>query len=103
MRMRKLLAAVLAVACRSPAATPSSPSPAPAPQADKSVPISQTDAQARQARSFNFREERPLQTLGNGEVPISLTASDGSGLELVALKANAVVEDPLAFTELRMT
>ncbi len=34
--------------------------------------------------------------------PISLTASDGSGLELVSLTANAVVEDPLAFTELRL-
>ena len=35
--------------------------------------------------------------------PLSLTASDGSGLELVSLAAQAVVEDPLAFTELRLT
>jgi tetratricopeptide (TPR) repeat protein len=33
---------------------------------------------------------------------IALTGSDGSGLELVSLQANAVVEDPLAFTELRL-
>lgn len=33
---------------------------------------------------------------------ISLTASDGAGLELVSLHANAVIEDPLAFTELRL-
>ncbi|HEY5089008.1 MAG TPA: VIT domain-containing protein, partial [Polyangia bacterium] len=35
--------------------------------------------------------------------PISLTASDGAGLDLVSLTANAVVEDPLAFTELHLT
>jgi len=34
--------------------------------------------------------------------PISLTASDGAGLELVSLSAQAVVEDPLAFTELHL-
>jgi tetratricopeptide (TPR) repeat protein len=33
---------------------------------------------------------------------ISLTGSDGSGLELVSLQAHAVIEDPLAFTELRL-
>jgi Vault protein inter-alpha-trypsin domain/von Willebrand factor type A domain len=36
------------------------------------------------------------------EPPLSLTASDGSGLELVSLSAQAVVEDPLAFTELHL-
>lgn len=36
------------------------------------------------------------------EAPLSLTASDGSGLTLVALDAQAVVEDPLAFTELHL-
>ena len=34
--------------------------------------------------------------------PISLTASDGTGLQIVSFKANAVVEDPLAFTELHL-
>jgi hypothetical protein len=34
--------------------------------------------------------------------PLSLTASDGSGLALAALRANAVVEGPLAFTEIRL-
>ncbi|HEX5658971.1 MAG TPA: VIT domain-containing protein [Polyangiales bacterium] len=37
------------------------------------------------------------------DAPISLTGSDGSGLNLVALEASAVIEDPLAFTELRLT
>ena len=35
--------------------------------------------------------------------PLSLTGSDGTGLELVALTAKAVVDDPLAFTELHLT
>ena len=33
---------------------------------------------------------------------MSLTASDGTGLKLVSLTARGVVEEPLAFTELRM-
>ena len=36
------------------------------------------------------------------EPPLSLTASDGAGLELVSLSAQAVVEDPLALTELHL-
>lgn len=35
--------------------------------------------------------------------PMSLTASDGSGLRLVSLHANAVVDDPLAVTDLELT
>lgn len=35
--------------------------------------------------------------------PISLTASDGTGLKLVKLQARGVVADPLAFTELTLT
>jgi tetratricopeptide (TPR) repeat protein len=36
------------------------------------------------------------------EAPLALTASDGAGLELVSLSARAVIEDPLAFTELHL-
>ncbi|HVV85938.1 MAG TPA: VIT domain-containing protein [Kofleriaceae bacterium] len=36
------------------------------------------------------------------EPPISLTASDGTGLTLTKLEARAVVEGPLAFTELHL-
>jgi tetratricopeptide (TPR) repeat protein len=35
--------------------------------------------------------------------PIGLTASDGTGLQLTALRANVVLDDPLSFTELRLT
>ncbi len=34
--------------------------------------------------------------------PVSLTASDGTGLRIVSLRARAVVQDPLAFTELHL-
>jgi tetratricopeptide (TPR) repeat protein len=37
------------------------------------------------------------------EAPVSLTASDGTGLKLVKLQARGVAQDPLAFTELTMT
>jgi hypothetical protein len=36
------------------------------------------------------------------EAPVSLTASDGTGLELVSLDGRAVIDGPLAFTELRL-
>lgn len=36
------------------------------------------------------------------ESPLSLTASDGTGLKLVSLEARGVVEEPLAFTELQL-
>ncbi|MBM4320950.1 MAG: hypothetical protein FJ125_13605, partial [Deltaproteobacteria bacterium] len=69
------------------------------------------------SRSFRFPEaaaatsipspgtDRPVLKLAGpvrSESPLSLTASDGTGLKLVALKANGVVEEPLAFTELQM-
>lgn len=37
------------------------------------------------------------------EVPVRLTASDGTGLRLASLRASAAVEDPLALTELHLT
>lgn len=46
------------------------------------------------ASSFAFAAE---------DAPVSLTASDGTGLKLVKLQARAVVTDPLAFTELTLT
>ena len=38
-----------------------------------------------------------------GVAPFSLTTQDGVGLELVAVKSRAYVEDPLALTELHLT
>ncbi len=37
-----------------------------------------------------------------GHAPVSLTSSDGAGLRIVSFAARAVIEDPLAFTELHV-
>ncbi len=37
------------------------------------------------------------------ETPVSLTASDGTGLQLTKLHARAVIRGPIAFTELRLS
>jgi len=42
-------------------------------------------------------------TLASTEIPIRLTASDGTGLRLQSMRASAVVEDPLALTEMHLT
>jgi tetratricopeptide (TPR) repeat protein len=49
-------------------------------------------------------EDPVIEAPGDGpsNSPVSLTASDGSGLNIVAFEAKAVVEDPLAFTELHL-
>jgi len=57
--------------------------------------------------------DRPTQDFGERSLPppskqvvaapMSLTASDGTGLRLVALDAKAFVQEPLAFTELHLT
>ena len=49
------------------------------------------------ARAFPTAEEV------RAEAPFQLTASDGTGLEVVSMQARAVVQGPLAFTELRLT
>ncbi|MDF2696924.1 MAG: hypothetical protein K0S65_5307, partial [Labilithrix sp.] len=45
----------------------------------------------------------PSHTVASAEVPVRLTASDGTGLRLISLRADAAVEDPLALTELHLT
>ena len=45
---------------------------------------------------------RPNVSFAIARAPLSLTASDGTGLRLAELKTNAVVEGPLAFTEMRL-
>lgn len=56
--------------------------------------------------SFRFAKES-ADELANAPIapaaPIRLTASDGTGLSLVAIEANGVLEPPLALTELRLT
>ncbi|HEY2292735.1 MAG TPA: VIT domain-containing protein [Thermoanaerobaculia bacterium] len=56
-----------------------------------------------QSASFRFAKAPAGPPAPELAAPISLTASDGTGLALVALEANGVLEPPLAFTELHLT
>jgi tetratricopeptide (TPR) repeat protein len=60
-------------------------------------------AAAFQSSSFRFAKAPAGPPASEPAAPISLTASDGTGLALVALEANGVLEPPLAFTELHLT
>lgn len=53
--------------------------------------------------SFRFPKAQEDPEEIEASSPIQLTASDGTGLTLVALEANGLLEPPLAFTELRLT
>ncbi|MFA6318674.1 MAG: VIT and VWA domain-containing protein, partial [Elusimicrobiota bacterium] len=50
---------------------------------------------------FRFDRPGPIDA-PKPEAPVSLTASDGTGLRLASMKSRAVVEGPLAFTELTL-
>jgi tetratricopeptide (TPR) repeat protein len=56
-----------------------------------------------QSASFRFAKTPAGLPEAEPAAPISLTASDGTGLALVALEADGVLEPPLAFTELHLT
>jgi tetratricopeptide (TPR) repeat protein len=53
--------------------------------------------------SFRFERNEEVPSNRPAEAPMSLTASDGSGLRLSRLVARALVQEPLAFTELHLT
>jgi tetratricopeptide (TPR) repeat protein len=67
-------------------------------QPDAPAPV---DAAAPPPTFLPRRTLRPSQRDAS-RAPVSLTASDGTGLKLVSLTARAVVEEPLAFTELHL-
>jgi tetratricopeptide (TPR) repeat protein len=84
----------------------SEPSPGEAVPSRSSPPAATPVAGGRpplQARSFRFTSRPRRAEIARSAAPVSLTASDGTGLALVALRADAVVEGPLAFTQLHMT
>jgi hypothetical protein len=91
------LAALCALASCRPAgvAEPPAPPPAPPPQAPRVLAV----ASSPPAYAF---PERPSKARPPVVPPLALTASDGSGLELVALDADAVLDDPLALTQLHL-
>ncbi|HEY0514910.1 MAG TPA: VIT domain-containing protein, partial [Thermoanaerobaculia bacterium] len=53
--------------------------------------------------SFRFAQGSGDRPEAEPAAPIGLTASDGTGLALIAVEANGVLEPPLAFTELHLT
>jgi hypothetical protein len=53
--------------------------------------------------AFHFAKQEADRPDAEPAPPIGLTASDGTGLALVAVEANGVLEPPLAFTELHLT
>ncbi len=60
---------------------------------------------AAPSRLFRFGpgpESNKPSTTPAPDYPLRLTASDGTGLRLLSLKARGVVEEPLAFTELHL-
>jgi hypothetical protein len=86
-----LSAAVLSSCGAAPPAQPAPPAPSPPPVL----------AVAVAPGPFAF-PERALAARAPAAAPVSLTASDGSGLRLAELNARAVVDDPLALTELHL-
>lgn len=92
-----------AVACSGAASGPATTLPPGAPPVTEPAAVAAASFDA--IRSDLIRtaamKYRPIAT-SEPEAPLSLTASDGTGLRLVALDARAVVDGPLALTELRL-
>ncbi len=101
-----LAALVFAAACSSsPKPVPVDPAPAVRP------PLPAATVAEQKSVSFAGMNSRPIlqaamtyppPLVDDDGPPMSLTASDGTGLRLVTLDARAVVDGPLAFTELRL-
>ena len=60
-------------------------------------PPERETASGKETNIFQFKES------GRDTAPLSLTAADGTGLELKVFQARTVLQGPLAFTELRLT
>ncbi|WP_437876251.1 AgmX/PglI C-terminal domain-containing protein [Sorangium sp. So ce513] len=93
LRGRAALAAIVAIV---PALSTCADSPLP-PAAPASPPGGAASAAPPAPSAPTLVARRPE------AAPIRLTAADGTGLRLVALTGRAVIEAPLAFTELRLT
>ncbi len=70
--------------------------------ADLPAPAWQVEPDPASAtRFFTFPEGAAVEVAAQAP-PLSLTASDGTGLRLLEVEARAIVEEPLSFTELRL-
>jgi tetratricopeptide (TPR) repeat protein len=86
-----LLCAVLLTSCQ-PSPTPAGPTPKVS--ATAGSPPSPVSPAAIEAPGFL--------PIAREEAPLSLTTDDGTGLKLVSVRAQAVLEGPLAFTQLHL-
>jgi len=78
--------------------------PGPAPESVRAAPAEPGhEPEPAPRRSFRFTRHPAAPTSRPAGAPMSLTASDGTGLKLRRLVGRAVVQEPLAFTELRLT
>jgi tetratricopeptide (TPR) repeat protein len=95
----RLVFALVAFACTGthadpgqPGGPPPRPAPVEPPRAGAVIPVT----------TLFVASHAPPGPPGDLAPPWSLTASDGSGLQLIRVDARAVVEGPLAFTELHL-
>lgn len=65
--------------------------------ANPGQPVEEATTTAQPSRGMRLVDDEATR-----RTPVSLTASDGTGLKLVSFKARGVVEEPLAFTELHL-
>ncbi|HEX3479680.1 MAG TPA: VIT domain-containing protein [Kofleriaceae bacterium] len=96
-----MVSALLAFACTGTHADPGQPGgppPRPAPVAPRAAGA----GAVTQVTTLFVASHAPPGPPGDLAPPWSLTASDGSGLQLTRVDARAVVEGPLAFTELHL-
>ena len=68
------------------------------PSGDSGTPIAATPPASLPPISLRLTDDEAI-----ARAPVQLTASDGTGLRLVSMKARGVVDAPLAFTELHLT
>jgi hypothetical protein len=111
LRARVPLLALLALSCaRHEAPPPAEQTPAPKPTAPQPIAAPNVIAPAVPDRPTVVRPAPPEVALAwvrpnscGDAGPLSLTASDGTGLRLASFAAKGVVEGPLAYTELRLS
>lgn len=70
---------------------------------DSAAPVRRPAPAASSTGSFLLPAGKAEEAAARQGAPLELTSSDGTGLRLVALDARAVLEPPLAFTELLLT
>ncbi len=98
--MRPLLLLPLLLACQKHTATPIEGRADGQPSGETVAVAAGNNVNAVWTFSDTPTTEQPVKIASGA--PIGLTASDGTGLNIVSVRANAVIDAPLAFTELHL-